>query len=349
MRSGDTKTVRGGSTRRKLLQTGLSVAALGSPLVWSRSARAEAGELRIAKQPGLSYLPAVIAEKLGLVEKHAKAAGIDNLRVSWTRLTNGGASNDALLSGGVDMVISGGPNMLIMWGKTSGRVRGVVATGALPLKLVTNNPNVKTLGDFGPNDRIALPTIRVGTQPTVLGIAVEKQFGPGALEKYNAMTVGMGHPDAMIALQNRNNGVTAHFSQPPYQDQELAMPGVHEVLDSVAVMGGPLTNGCVYSTTTFHDANPKIIAAFVAAIKEAIAFIEKDKAAAAGIYLEVNKESISPDALAALIARPGMVFTAAPQNMLPAAQFFSRAGYIKQKPTSWKEFFFDEVHDLAGS
>jgi NitT/TauT family transport system substrate-binding protein len=349
MRSGDTKTDRCGSTRRTLLRAGLSAAAFGAPLIRSGAVRAEAGELRIAKQPGLSYLPAVIAEKLGLVEKHAKAAGIDNLRVTWTRLTNGGASNDALLSGGVDMVISGGPNMLIMWGKTSGRVKGVVATGALPMKLVTNNPNVKTLADFGPADRIAVPTIRVGTQPVVLGIAVEKEFGAGALEKFNAMTVGMGHPDAMIALQNKNNGVTAHFSQPPYQDQELAMPGVHEVLDSVAVMDGPLTNGCVYSTTTFHDANPKVIAAFVGAIKEAIALIDTDKAAAARIYLEVNKESISADALAALIARPGMVFSAAPQNLLPAAQFFSRAGYIKQKPTSWKEFFFDEVHDLPGS
>ena len=175
MRSGTIKTPSGVSTRRTLLRAGLSAAALGVPLLRSGVARAEASELRIAKQPGLSYLPAVIAEKLGLVEKHAKAAGIDNLRVSWTRLTNGGASNDALLSGGVDMVISGGPNMLIMWGKTGGRVRGVVATGALPMKLVTNNPNVKTLADFGPSDRIAVPTIRVGTvsythltQPTIL-------------------------------------------------------------------------------------------------------------------------------------------------------------------------------------
>lgn len=349
MRSGDIRTEFGGTTRRGLLQVGLSAVALGAPLILSGPARAEAAELRIAKQPGLSYLPAVIAEKLGLVEKHAKAAGIENLRVTWTRLTNGGASNDALLSGGVDMVISGGPNMLIMWGKTGGRVKGVVTTGALPMKLVTNNPDVKTLADFGPGDRIAVPTIRVGTQPVVLGIAVEKQFGAAALDKYNAMTVGMGHPDALIALQNKNNGVTAHFSQPPYQDQELAMPGIHEVLDSVAVMGGPLTNGCVYSTTTFHDANPKICSAFVAAIKEAIGVIAADKRAAAEIYLAVNKESISVDELAALIARPGMVFSAAPQNLLPAAQFFSRAGYIKQKPTSWKEFFFEEVHDLPGS
>ena len=64
-------------------------------------------------------------------------------------------------------------------GKTGGRVRGVAATGALPMKLVTNNPDVKTLADFGPADRIAVPTIRVGTQPVVLGIAVEKQFGAG--------------------------------------------------------------------------------------------------------------------------------------------------------------------------
>ena len=117
MRSGDTLTDRYGSTRRTLLQAGLSAAAFGAPLLRSGAARAEASELRIAKQPGLSYLPAVIAEKLGLVETHAKAAGIDNLKVTWTRLTNGGASNDALLSGGVDMVISGGPNMLIMWAR----------------------------------------------------------------------------------------------------------------------------------------------------------------------------------------------------------------------------------------
>jgi hypothetical protein len=156
--------------------------ALCSLLTLSAAAHADTNELRIAKQPGLSYLPAVIAEKLQLVEKHARAAGLSDFKTTWTRLTNGGASNDALLSGNVDMVISGGPNMLILWAKTSGRVKGVVATGALPMLLVTNNPNVKTIADFTDQDRIAVPTIRVGTQPAVLGIAVEKQFGLGAVE-----------------------------------------------------------------------------------------------------------------------------------------------------------------------
>jgi NitT/TauT family transport system substrate-binding protein len=303
--------------------------ALCSLLTLSAAAHADTNELRIAKQPGLSYLPAVIAEKLQLVEKHARAAGLSDFKTTWTRLTNGGASNDALLSGNVDMVISGGPNMLILWAKTSGRVKGVVATGALPMLLVTNNPNVKTIADFTDQDRIAVPTIRVGTQPAVLGIAVEKQFGLGAVERYNSLT--------------------AHFSQPPYQNQELKIPGVHTVLNSFDVVGGGMTNGCFYSTTDFRAKNPIVVKALVDAIKEAVELVKTDKKRAAEIYLEVNKESISPEELTEILNQPNMIYSAAPLGLLQAAQFFSRAGYIKQKPTDWKEFFFPEVHDLNGS
>ncbi|MBV9395450.1 MAG: ABC transporter substrate-binding protein [Methylobacteriaceae bacterium] len=324
--------------------------ALGAIFVLSTAVEADTNELRIAKQPGLSYLPAVIAEKLQLVEKHARAAGLADFKTTWTRLTNGGASNDALLSGNVDMVISGGPNMLILWAKTNGRVKGVVATGALPMLLVTNNPNVKTIADFTEADRIAVPTIRVGTQPAVLGIAVEKQFGLAQVERYNSLTVSLGHPDAMIALQAKGSGgITAHFSQPPYQNQELKIPGVHTVLNSFDVVGGGMTNGCFYSTTEFRDKNPVVVKALVDAIKEAIELIKADKRRAAEIYLEVNKESIGQDELTEILNQPDMIYSAAPLALLQAAQFFSRAGYIKQKPTDWKEFFFPEVHDLNGS
>jgi NitT/TauT family transport system substrate-binding protein len=326
------------------------VAALCTLFVLSNAATADTTELRIAKQPGLSYLPAVIAEKLQLVEKHARAAGLTEFKTTWTRLTNGGASNDALLSGNVDMVISGGPNMLILWAKTNGRVKGVVATGALPMLLLTNNPDVKTIADFTEADRIAVPTIRVGTQPAVLGIAVEKQFGLAQVERYNLMTISLGHPDAMIALQAKSSGgVTAHFSQPPYQNQELKIPGVHAVLNSFDVVGGGMSNGVVYSTTDFHAKNQVVVKAMVEAIKEAVELIKSDKARAAEIYLDVNKESIGREELTQILGEPNMVFSAAPLALLQAAQFFSRAGYIKQKPTDWKEFFFPEVHDLNGS
>jgi NitT/TauT family transport system substrate-binding protein len=338
-----------GFAKAALRASSIAPALVAVGLFACACARAEVSELRVAKQPGLSYLPAVIAEKLGLVEKHARAAGLNDLKVNWTRLTSGGASNDALLSGNVDMVISGGPNMLILWAKTNGEVKGVVSTGALPMLLVTNNPNVKSIKDFGPEDRIAVPTIRVGTQPVALGLAVEKELGIASLEKFNAMQVAMGHPDALIALQNKTGAVTAHFSQPPYQNLELKIPGVHAVLNSYDAAGGGITNGIVYGTTKFRDANPKVIRAFVDGIKEAVDFVAKDKRAAAEIYLDVNKEKLTVDELVAILNEPNMLFTAAPQNMLKAAKYFNRAGIIKQDPKDWKEFFFPEVHDLPGS
>jgi NitT/TauT family transport system substrate-binding protein len=326
----------------------IAVALVGASL-FAGAVRAETNDLRVAKQPGLSYLPAIIAEKLALVEKHAAAAGLKDFKVTWTVLGSGGAGNDALLSGNIDMMISGGPNMLIVWGKTNGDVKGVVATGAMPMFLVTTKPNIKTLADFADTDKIALPTIKVGTQPVVLGLAAEKEFGPEGIQRFSNMQVAMSHPDGLIAMQNNSSGVSAHFTQPPFQNLELKIPGAHVVLDSTQVVGGPMTNGCVYSTTKFHDANPKVIRAFVEAIKEAVQFIAQDKRAAARYYLEANKEKISEDELVALLEQPSSVFSAAPQNLLKAAQYFNRAGFIKQNPQSWKEFFFPEVHDLPGS
>ncbi len=312
-------------------------------------ARADVNELRVTKQPGLSYLPTVIAEKKQFVEKHAKAAGLSDLKVTWTQLTSGGAGNDALLAGQVDMVVSGGPNMLILWAKTNGDVKGVIATGALPMYLMTNNPDVKKLADFTEKDRISVPTPRVGTQPVILGLAAEKELGKGGVEKMNALCVAMGHPDAYIQLVNKSGAITAAFSQPPFQNLALKQPGIHKVLDSVEVVGGPMTNGCVYSTTKFHDANPKVYKAFIDGMKEAIEFVNNNKKEAAEIYLSVNKEKLTVDELVALLSEPNMVFSPAPQNLVKAAQFFHRYNIIKQNPQSWKEFFFPEVHDLPGS
>jgi hypothetical protein len=77
------------------------------PAATAQPAFAEVAEIRITKQPGIIYLPLVVMEPNKLVEKHAKAAGLGELKVSWVTLTSGGAATDALLSGSSDLVTSG--------------------------------------------------------------------------------------------------------------------------------------------------------------------------------------------------------------------------------------------------
>lgn len=328
--------------------TGLLAVAV-SGLAFSTALHAQSSELRIAKQPGLLYLPTIVMEENKLVEKHAAAMGLKDFKVSWLSFTNGGASTDALLSGNVDMIVSGSTNMLLLWSKTQGAVKGVAGVGSASMKLLTRNPKIKTLADFTDQDKIAVPTVKMSMQATVLQIAAEKQLGAGVLDKVNAMTVSMGHPDALIAMTNKNEQITSHFSLPPYQEAELKLPGVHEVLNSNDVMGGPASNAVVYGTVKFHDANPKAIAAFLAALDDAIAFIDKDKLAAAEVYKKATKDKTPAAELAKLMTPPGIIYSTAPMQTLKIADFMARAGYIKTRPNDWKDFFFSELYKVNGN
>jgi NitT/TauT family transport system substrate-binding protein len=322
--------------------------ALALTIAAPAPASAEVTELRISRQPGLAYLPLMVIEEDKLVEKEAKKRGVD-LRVDWIKLNGGGASVDTLLSGNVDLVTSGATNLLLLWDKTHGQVKGVVAAAAVPMRLLTRNPSIKTLKDFGPSDKIAVPTIKVSTQAMVLQMAAAKAFGENDAHKLDQYTVSLGHPDAMIGLTSGKDPDT-HFSISPYQEQELKTAGVHEVTNSLAVLGGPATNGVVFATAKFHDANPKVIAVFLAAMDDALATINKDKRRAAELYLrDTNEKNISADDLAKWMSDPNFVFSGTPRATMKFADLMHRFGEIKTMPASWKDYFFADIHGMPGS
>jgi NitT/TauT family transport system substrate-binding protein len=140
-------------------------------------AYAEVSEIRITKQPGLVYLPLTIMEQNKLLEKQAKLRGLGDIKVTWIVFTSGATAVDALLSGNVDLVTSGGTNMLVAWSASNGRVKGVAGAGAIPMLLVTRNPSVKTIRDFTAADKIAVPSLKVSVQATILRMAVAREFG----------------------------------------------------------------------------------------------------------------------------------------------------------------------------
>src|SRR5271166_3975987 len=101
--------------------------AISSPL------RAEVSEVRISRQYGLPYLSAVIVEQNRLIEHHAKALGLGDIKVNWVTIGSGGTSTDSLLAGNLDFVTSGVSNMLLLWSRTGGQVKAVAAVAAVPL------------------------------------------------------------------------------------------------------------------------------------------------------------------------------------------------------------------------
>src|SRR3954447_13191953 len=91
--------------------------ALAAPAV------AEVEKVLISYQPGLIFMPVILAGKNKLIQKHAAAAGVGNLTVDWILLAGGCASVEALISGNVDVVTSGPTNLLEAWDRTQGEVK----------------------------------------------------------------------------------------------------------------------------------------------------------------------------------------------------------------------------------
>lgn len=329
-----------------------TIRALGALILLcalSGVARAETTELRIAQQYGFSYLQLMYMQHDRLIEKHAQAAGLRDVKVTWAKFAAGNVMNDALLSGSLDIASGGLAPPIILWDRTRGAldVRMIAAMVTAPLYLNTTNAQIRSVADFTAKDRIALPAVKVSNQATILAMAASQQLGKDKADSLNPLTVAMSHPDGLAALLN--GAVDAHFTAPPFQEVELKDARVHRVLSSYDVLGGPLTFTVLWTTARFRNENPKLYSAFLAALKEATDIINADKRAAAQLYVAQAKSRESVDDVYRNLADPSVEFTMTPRQIGKYAQFMYDDALIKNRPVSWKDLFFDDVHGLPGS
>ena len=312
---------------------------------------ASATRIVLGKQYGLPFLPQMVMEAHKLIEQHAAKNGVAGLEVGWETMGGPGALNDALLTGQIQFVTVAAPSLATLWDKTAGtaqEVRGLCAVQSMPYVLVTRNAAVKTIADLTADDRIAVPTVKISGQAMALQMAAARLWGFGQYERLDPLTVSLGHPDALQAMLSGQ--ISTHFASAPFQYYELKLPGFHVVLKSYETTGGMHTNGLQVATRQFHDANPAICAAVMAAQDEANAFIRANPKEAARIYIALANEKRSPvDEMAAMIADPDVEYTTTPAKLMVLVDFMHKVGRLKRRPESWKDLFFPAAHGLQGS
>ncbi len=321
-------------------------------LLASGAAHATDSKIRIAEQFGLSYLPLRVAIDQHLIERQAAKLGLAEATVEVVQLGSGAAVNDAIISGGVDLAMAGASVLLTLWDKTVGRnaVKGMMAIADSPIYYNTIDPRIRSIGDFGPDDRIAMTAGR-GTQHAItLQMAAAQAFGWEARERLDALTVSMAHPDGVVALLSGGGVVKTHATTVPFIQMELADPRVRTVLNSYEVVGGRATLIVAYCTESWRAANPKLFAAAYAGLTEAMDVIRADKHAAALLFKRVEPTKLSLEAIDAILADAAMLaFTPTPSKLMVHADYMNKVGLLKNRMTSWKDAFFDNVHGQPGS
>lgn len=335
------------STIRRALLAALAVTAAA---LQPGLSRAETTTVRLAQQFGVASLPLMVMQHQNLIEKHAKAEGVD-LKAEWMRFSGGAMMNDALLSGSLDMATAGVTPLLTIWDKTktSLQVKGLASLGQVPFVLVSTNPDFKSITDISKTDRIAVPAVKVSIQAVVLQRAAAKAFGLDKASSVNAFTVSMKHSDAAVAMLGGGTEINGHISSSPYYELELEKAkGAHKVFSSTEVVG-PSTNVALYTTTKFHDANPKTVKIVLAALEEAMDFIAKNHDETVKIYKAVTKEKYDDAFLLKAFFGGENIFNTTPKGFMGFAEFMHSQGTLTNLPTSWKDVFFAEAHGKDGN
>src|SRR5262245_64805770 len=106
----------------------------------SGAARAELNEIKITKQPGLLFTPMLLMEQHKLVEKHASLIGLPELKVAWVTIMSGGANNDALLSGSVQITTAAATTIWRRGARPNANAKAFLAAAGLPFSPSTHNP-----------------------------------------------------------------------------------------------------------------------------------------------------------------------------------------------------------------
>jgi NitT/TauT family transport system substrate-binding protein len=86
------------------------------------------------------------------------------------------------------------------------------------------------------------------------------------------------------------------------------------------------------------------------ALDEAVAFILARKEEAAALLLASSGDGgFSREEIVEVLNDPSVKFTTTPENVLKYAEFMHSIGSIRNRPASWKDMFFSDIHDSPGS
>jgi NitT/TauT family transport system substrate-binding protein len=286
---------------------------------------------------GLAFLPVYICQDLKLVEKRAKELHLD-VKASYQRFLGSGPMQDAIASGAIDMAPYGTAPLLAAWENAKDTPQQILAVSGIttmPLTLVSNRPNVATIADFQPTDRIAMPSL---TAPQMYLLEMQSETAFKAYDKLRDQVVAMPPPEAVTVMIDGSGLVTAYFASPPYTQLALRDAKVHPLLSSFDVINGKASFLIMGATRAYIEAHPQMPEAIAKAMEDAARIIRSDPRRAAQIYLTHEPSmSLSDPLIEAVLREIKDEFGSAVYGVQAFADFMGRHGELKSPPKSWKD------------
>jgi NitT/TauT family transport system substrate-binding protein len=289
------------------------------------SSSSDPASFTIVFQPGIGAAPFVILETQKTLDKQ-----FPHTKFQWVIVNSGAAVREAIISNQGQLGTLGIPPFLVGWDKGMDW-KVLLATYRADSWLVSKNPRLKSLKDFGPNDKIGV-VAPDSLQAIELRKAAQDQLGNAHALDRNLVAIGSADGEqALLSGQ-----LAAQFSGSPFQEREVAAGG-HIILHSADTFG-PVGPSLIVLPQSFYNQYPTFSKKIYQDFIDATTYIEQHHAEAAQ-YLAQDKASGGGNAaqFKTLLDSPNLIFETTPTGLIAYANFMKSIGLISKTTQSVKD------------
>jgi NitT/TauT family transport system substrate-binding protein len=216
--------------------------------------------------------------------------------------------------------------------------------------VLTNDPRIHSIRDYGPNDRIAVSAVKVTAQALALQMAAAKEWGWDQRFRLDPNMVSLSNPDGMAMLLSGAGEIRSQAAIIPFSVQEMESGKVHMVMNSEDYLEPGSSIGVLYAGAGFHDGNPKLYAATAAGLEDAFDFIHQHPHEAAEVFVAREPQKRDLSWIEAMIVNPKLIiYNSTPRGLKKYADFMHADGMLKNEPQSWKDLVWDNMWSKDGS
>ena len=270
----------------------------------------------IAYQSGLAYFSLMLIKQQNILEKQ-----FPNTKIEWKVLSSPSPIRDGMIANQIQVGAIGVPAFWIGWdrGLNWKLLAGLIHQD---FWLVVNNPNIKSLKDFKPNHKIAVPDPNA-VQAVTLRKAAQQQLGdPKALD---ANLQSISHPLGLEAFKSKQ--ITAHFTAAPFQWQEGEQGG-QVIVKSSDLFGGLHTGIGLVAMEKFYSQYPAFNQALYKAVEDASRLMRNQADEAVKILSAESEGKMNPETIKQWLSRKDVHFTTDPKGFLAYATFLKDTNEI---------------------
>jgi NitT/TauT family transport system substrate-binding protein len=280
----------------------------------------------------LCYLPTVLANQLGLYEKHGLKPELINFKGGSVALT-------AVLGGSAD-VVSGYYDHCVNLKAKNKDLKSVVVYDSVPGLVLVVSP--KHTGEIKSVKDLAGKKVGVSAPGSSTDFFLKYVLRKNGVDPAKIAVVGIGLDDTAVAAQEQGQVDAAVMLDPAvtrlqgkYADLRI-LSDTRTEKDTQAVFGGDYPGGAIYATSEWVEKHPKESQALADALVETLRWIHSHSAE--DIMAKMPKEMTSSDP---------QLYLAALKNSIP---MYSKTGLMDPKGAeAVLEVFSQSVPEIANA